>query len=79
VGVQRARATLPCSGEDLPLGVAITHGRPASAPAAVAAEPMLPTTQAPFVVPPGSMFDPPPVVECSRDGERSRIERPPRA
>jgi len=78
VGVQRARATPPCPGEDLPLGVAITHGRPTSAPAAFAAEPVLPTTPTPLVVPSGSMLDRPLAVECSRDGERSRVERPPR-
>jgi hypothetical protein len=78
VAVQRARLTTPCPGEDVPLGVAVSHGRPPSAPAAVAAEPVLPTTQAPFVVPPGSMLDPPPTVDSPRDGERSRIERPPR-
>jgi hypothetical protein len=79
VAVQRARATPPCPGEDLPLGMALTHGRPASAPAAVAAEPVLPATRVPFVVPPGSTLDPPPSVQSSGDGERSRIERPPRA
>jgi len=78
VGVERARATLPCPGEDLPLGVAVSHGRPASAPAAIASERMLPTTQAALVVPPGSTLDRPPTVDCPRDGERSRIERPPR-
>jgi hypothetical protein len=78
VAVQRAHAAPPCPGEDLPLGVAVSHGRPASAPAAGAAEPILPTTLAALVVPPGSMLDPPPTVDCPRDGERSRIERPPR-
>jgi len=78
VAIQRARATPPCPGEDLPLGVAVTHGRPASAPAALAPDPMLPTTPAPLVAPPGSLLDPPPTVDCPGDGECSRIERPPR-
>jgi hypothetical protein len=78
VAVQRARATPPCPGEDRPLGVAVTHGRAPSAPAAIAAEPAVPTTPVPLVGPAGSMLDAPPLVECSRDGERSRVERPPR-
>jgi hypothetical protein len=78
VAVQRARAAPPCPGEDLPLGTAVSHGRPGSAPAAIAVEPMVPTTLAPLVAPPATLFDPPPTVECPRDGERSRIERPPR-
>ncbi len=78
VAVQRARAAPACPGEDLPLGVAITRGRPVSAPAVVIADPALPTIQAALVVPPGSMLDRPLPVESSRDGERSRVERPPR-
>jgi hypothetical protein len=78
VAVQRARATPPCPGEDLPLGVAITHSRPASAPAVLAVDPALPTARPPLVAPPDTLLDPSPTVECPREGERSRIERPPR-
>src|SRR5271154_4922164 len=73
VGVQRARATPPCPGEDVPLGTDITRGRPPTVPAVVAVDPMVQTSLAPLVVPPGSMLDPPPTVDSPRDGERSRI------
>ena len=78
VAVQRARATPPCPGDDRPLGAALTRGHHGWTPIVVAAEPVIPTGRAPLVAPPGSLLDPPPTVECPRDGERSRIERPPR-
>jgi hypothetical protein len=78
VAVQRARATPPYPGEDLPAGVALTRGRVPTAPAAAVADPFLPTTRAPLVPPSGPRLDPPPTVASPRDGERSRVERPPR-
>ncbi|HEY3821992.1 MAG TPA: hypothetical protein VGL81_32725 [Polyangiaceae bacterium] len=78
VAVQRARTTPPCPDEDLPIGVAVTRGRVPTAPPVLSTEPALPATVAFQVVPAGSMLDRSFAVESSRDGERSRIERPPR-
>jgi hypothetical protein len=78
VAVQRARATPACPGEELPLGTAISRGRAPSAPAVLLADPVLPATRAPLVAPPGSRLDSPSTAESPPDGERSRVERPPR-
>jgi hypothetical protein len=78
VAVQRARATPACPGEDVPLGTAVTRGRAPSAPAVLLADPVLPATRAPLVAPPGTRLDSPPTAESPPDGERSRVERPPR-
>jgi len=78
VAVRRAGTAPACPGEDLPLGVSVTRGRAPTAPALLLADPILPTTHAPLVAPSGSRLDPPPPADSPQDGERSRVERPPR-
>jgi hypothetical protein len=78
VAAQRARLEVPCNGDETSFDASLTRGHGPRLSTIDAPEQAIPSAALP-IVPPESV-DPlsPPQVERPADGERSRVERPPR-